>query len=422
MSSNFTIGPSEEYGSKRAQHKSYLLKAPYRVMSLSNIYDGGEQDAIDFFAKIRWGEIGRQACPRCGELAQHYWTARYKRWKCRACEKQFTVFSDTYLHATKLKPVTLLSLFFHFVEAKDSVSAREVSGLHKLNHQTTHVTYLKLREAIRASMLKEPLLTGKVQADAAYFIKYLRPGNTGTGPSFAAQQKQKNAGLDESAKAPRQAHHPDMHALVVFVQAGAQGHRHYKIARIKTETQVDLLDIGQNFCASAATLTTDQHSGYDLLTGAVAEHRVINHRQHFQDEHGNNTNLAEGFFSRLRHAYRGAWHRTSVQYLELYGWEFAWRLTMVGASNDEQLKDLLTRLLTQTRPPDLIDYWRKKPGAPPADPNEAGMLVEIPKNDVPKRRGRPVKSPLRKKAEPRKKRRYNKKCSADVPSSDNRPT
>jgi transposase-like protein len=418
MSSDITTGPSEEYGPTRAQHKSYLLKAAYRVVSLANIYEGGEQEAIDLFAKIRWGEIGRQACPRCGEIARHYWTARYKRWKCRSCDKQFTVCSGTYLHATKINPVTLLSLLFHFVEAKDSVSAREVSGLHKLNHQTTHVTYLKVREAIRASMLKEPLLTGDVQADAAYFIKYLRPGNTGTGPSFAIQQKQKNAGLDESAKAPRQAHHPDMHALVVFVQAGTQGRRHYKVARIKTETQVDLLDIGQNFCASAAVLTTDQHSGYDLLTGAVAEHRVINHSQHFQDEHGNNTNLAEGFFSRLRHAYRGAWHRTSVQYLELYGWEFAWRLTMVGASNDEQLNDLLTRLLTQTRPADLIDYWRKRPGAPAPDSNEAGMLVEISKEDVPRRLGRPVKSPLRKKTEPRKKRAYNKKCKADVPPSD----
>src|ERR1700730_2594870 len=126
MSSDTTISPSEEYGSKRAQHKSYLLKAAYRVMSLANIYERGEQDAIDLFAEIRWGEIGRQACPRCGELDQHYWTARHKRWKCRACEKQFTVFSGTYLHATKLKPVVLLSLFFHFVEAKDSVSAREV--------------------------------------------------------------------------------------------------------------------------------------------------------------------------------------------------------------------------------------------------------------------------------------------------------
>jgi hypothetical protein len=50
------------------------------------------------------------------------------------------------------------------------------------------------------------------------------------------------------------------------------------------------------------------------------------------------------------------------------------------------------------------------------------MLVEIPKEDVPRRRGRPVKSPLRKKAEPRKKRAYNKKRNADVPPSDNVPT
>ena len=41
------------------------------------------------------------------------------------------------------------------------------------------------------------LMSGKL-ADAAYFMKYVRPGNLGTGASLAARKDRRNAGLDEA--------------------------------------------------------------------------------------------------------------------------------------------------------------------------------------------------------------------------------
>jgi len=68
------------------------------------------------------------------------------------------------------------------------------------------------------------------------------------------------------------------------------------------------------------------------------------------------TNLAEGFFSRVRAAQAGAWHWVTIQHLEIYGWEIAWRQTMVGSPNNVQLQDLFKRLLQSGRPSRFVDY------------------------------------------------------------------
>jgi hypothetical protein len=409
---------------RRPQKKSHLLEAKYRTTDLFALVGNGDQSALDYLAKSRWGAAGAdvRVCPKCGSVAKHYWQESRQYWKCRetVCRAQFSIVSGTYLHATKIPAAALLSVLFHFVEGKNSISARQISGLHDLSHQASHVLLMKVRDAIRDSMLREPPLTGKIQADAAYFIKYKRPGNFGTGPAFAAKDDEKNAGLNENAKATRFVH-PNMHALVVFVQgAGVEGTRRYKLARLKTEGQVNIAELGKRFCTGEIEITTDEHSGYSLLVGPTVKHYVILHLKEFQDENKRNTNNAESFFSRMRHAYRGSWHRTSIQNLEWYGWEFAWRQTMVGRSNEAQLQDLLKRVFSPFDERRFTDYWRKRPDRPSPDPDDVGLVVEIDKRTIPKKRGRPRKGEVRYKEPPRKKRQYNKKSavSKDPPPTD----
>ena len=396
---------------RRRQKKSHLLQSSYRTTDLLSLIGEGERGALDYLIKSRWGAAGgtSQVCPDCGTVGAHYWLESRQYWKCRerSCRGQFSIVSGTYLHSSKLSPAVLLSILFHFVEGKNSISARQISGLHGLSHQAAHVFLMKVRDAIRDSMLREPPLTGKIQADAAYFIKYKRPRNVGTGPAFADKEDEKNAGLNENAKATRFVH-PNMHALVVFVQGGADGRR-YKLARLKTEGQVNIAELGKKFCAGEIEFTTDEHSGYSLLVGPTIKHYVILHVKEFQDVNKRNTNNAESFFSRMRHAYRGAWHRTSIQNLEWYGWEFAWRQTMVGRSNERQLQDLLARVLAPFNERRFSDYWRKQPDRPKPDPDDVGLVVEIDKRTIPKKRGRPRKGEVRLKPPPRKKRAYNSK-------------
>jgi hypothetical protein len=168
---------------------------------------------------------------------------------------------------------------------------------------------------------------------------------------------------------------------------------------------VDLLTLGKEYCDKDAFLTTDGHSGYNFFTGFFLQHDVVDHSSEFMRADGRNTNLAEGFFSRMRSAETGAWHKMTLSHLEEYGWEFAWRQTMVGSSNLDQLKDLLVRVLCNGRAQRYRDYWGKSKTAGDSptrgEPDQQVIAHEIRKDTVPKKVGRPVQP----------KRRYTRRTS-----------
>jgi hypothetical protein len=385
-----TTGPNVRWARPKKE-RNYLLKPEYRQTSVKEIYGLTERAAAFKLAEWRWGMGERQVCPTCGTIDKHYWLPKRLLWECRAkvCRKQFSVFSGTKLHGTKMPPTEVMAQLFSFVEAKDSISAREMSGREGRDHQTLHILLMKVRESIRQTMQAEPPLVGYIQADAAYFIKYVRPGNLGTGVSFKAKDERKNAGLDEDASV-KATTNENMVALVVFVQAGKMGMRRYRVALIKTENQVDLLSLGQKFCKVDSVLMTDQHSGYNFFSGEFLGHVKVNHSETFMNEDGIHTNYAEGFFARMRAASWGAWHRTSAQNLEDYGWEMAWRQTMAGSDNLTQLKDLFKRICDSERSERFRDYWHKLPPEMRPEREELGTLREMPKDEVGKKRGRPA--------------------------------
>ena len=414
-SSGGSRGPNARWEPRSKRGRNYLLRKEYRETNLLELLADGEAGALARLADIRWGVYGenKQVCPACGTIDTHYWCPSISRWKCRSksCGKQFTIFSGTRVHNMRMGAAKFLSIMYHFAEAKDSISAREQSGLHGLEHQTVHVLLLKVREALRETMLAEPLLDGYVQADAAYFMKYVRPKNVGTGAAFGAKADQKNAGLNEDSKT-KQTVSPKMHALVVFVQTGAMGERRYKVAVVKTENQVDLLALGQAFCTPTALPVTDQHSGYNFFSGEFDQHFRVNHSEEFMDKDGFHTNYAEGFFSRLRAAVGGAWHKTTLPYLEEYGWEFAWRQTVAGRTNLEQLNDLLDRVLNSGRAQRFGDYWGKREG-PSQRPtvSEGGSAMEVDKAGIKKKRGRPLQGTVKMRPPEAPKRSYQRRST-----------
>lgn len=409
------LGP-DVGGGQRPPSTNYLLKADYRRTSVQQLLSLSDDEAREFFERVRWGHLGpgQQVCPKCGTIDTHYWCRTPQRWKCRGklCGHQFTVLQGTRLHGAKKTYQELLALLFEFIEGKDSISARQLSGKYNLAYHTAYVLTMKVREAIADSMKAEPKLTGYIQADAAYFMKYVRPANLGTGASLAARGERKNAGLNETGKI-KNTISPKMHALVVFVQAGPSGRRRYKVAVVKTENQVDLLTLGKAYCERDAVLVTDGHSGYNFFSGAFHEHHVVDHSTTFMGEDGMHTNLAEGFFSRMRSAESGAWHKMTLAHIEEYGWEFAWRQTMVGRSNLEQLNDLLRRLLQTGRAEKYGNYWGKSKSIPKLviDDEDTAIATEVLKDDVPKKRGRPSADAVRPQAPERPKRKYTRRGS-----------
>jgi hypothetical protein len=398
---------------KRPQARSYLLNADYRELGLSDL-PLDDMGARELLERMRWGALGenKQACIHCGSIASHYRYKGRKLWKCRdlLCNRQFSLLAGTRLHSIKIAPVQLVRILFHFVEAKDSISAREISGLYDLHYETAHTLLMKVREALRETQSAEPKLRGSIQADAAYFLRYQRPGNIGTGRALKEKTDQMNAGVDELGKAAQKPHAKDMHALVIFVQTGAQKARQYKVAMVKTEEKADVEGLADLFCERGATIWTDQMKSYFILA-QTWEHAYVNHSKKFKNEEGVHTNFAENFFARMRASQWGAWHRLTVQHLIEYAWEVAWRLTMAGHSNGTQFRDLLRRLLTSNQGSRFVRGRRVSTTVGEDVAEERGFVVEIPKANLATRRGRP-KAGVKRGTVSREKRPYRKRAKA----------
>jgi hypothetical protein len=110
-----------------------------RRLLQAEIYALSEPAAIRMLADLRWALDGKQVCPECGTIDTPYWSKRPLRGECRSkvCRKQFSVFSGTKLHGTKMPSNQVLSFLLDFVEAKDDISARELSGRHDRDQQTS---------------------------------------------------------------------------------------------------------------------------------------------------------------------------------------------------------------------------------------------------------------------------------------------
>lgn len=402
----------------KPEHRSYLTEPEYKTVSSSKLDALDEAGARQFVLEVLYGREdkpfdGRHPCPSCGEFAEHRFYDSCRRFVCRSkvCRHQFTLYSGTVLHGSVMPVRMLVRILFEFVEAKDSRSSREFGGNHGIDDQTMRVLLMKVRERLSTTMEVEPLLDGFVQVDAAYFMKYVRPGNVGTGASISASSRRKNAGLDENGKTSM-AISPRMHAVVVFVQEGAQKRRAYRVACVKTEAQVEMLTLAQRFCAPTAKVITDQHSAYNPFTGEFEEVVRVNHQYQFADDQGNTTNLAENFHSRMRAAEKGAFHKFTLQNIDLYAWEFAWRLQMVGWDSLYQLNDIIRRVFVRQRSVRFADHWRSRKGdkaRPLLTEEEQGQLVRVEPAVVPKKLGRPGKGVVRPKPMDKPKRPYNRR-------------
>lgn len=444
---NDDTGPDAEW--LTPQERSFLESPDYRTISHQEIRGWSDEALVEFMADVRWGAArnGKQACPACGTLDFHYKVKGTGGWKCRdkECRTFFSIFSGTCLHGVKWSPRDMLEILFRFVEAKDSVSACEIGRLYGKSVQATRVLLMKVREAIRVWMEAEPKLTGYIQADGAYFAKYVRPGNIGTGaalamkaqqmkagttePSTAAKRKKKSgAAEDEDEAKPKPVVSEKVHALIVYVQQAPAGQRRYKVAVTKTEEQIRLLEFAARFCdTDHSCIITDQHAGYNPYAGMFAQHKQVNHSKEFQTKDGHHTNHAENFFSRMRAAVHGAWHKVTVEHLEEYAWEFAWRQSMTMTDNRRQLQDLLRKVLAPGRAERWVDYWgsrRRKAaeedaaesGAPvsPVERKEPSTrLMPIDGSTLKRKRGRPRKEAVPAKVEtpvaPRQKRAYRRR-------------
>lgn len=317
-----------------AQH--FLLSTAARSLSLAKVARMSEEEAHSAFQAIRWtASGGKPICPDCESDACYTFKAR-RIFKCKACQKQFSVTSGTIFANRKLPIRDYLLAIAIFVNGAKGYAALQLSRDLDCQYKTAFVLAHKLREAIAAEQAVTDKLSGEVEVDGAYFGGHIRPAN------YKADRIDRRRARYQTGK---------RRVVVVMRERGG------RTSTGVFHTEAQSVSHIANSVHPSATLYADEASHWDALHARFLTKR-INH-QHAYSHDGASTNMAESFFSRLRRAEIGTHHHISGRYLAAYASEMTWREDNRRVSNGEQYLAVAFAALNHPVSRVWAGYWQR---------------------------------------------------------------
>ncbi len=316
-----------------AQH--FLLSAAARTLSLRDIYRMTDDEAFALFTTIRFAEnAGDPFCPDCG-CCDAYFISTRRKWKCKACGRNFSATSGTIFASRKMAFVDLLAAICIFVNAAKGISALQLSRDLDCQYKTAYVLAHKLREAMALGN-DGVTLDGVVEIDGAHFGGHVRPENR-----------------KEDRKDRRLREHQDRDRRVVVALRQRGG----RTLPFVVKREADGAAIVRQRVVLGTELHADEATHWDALELAYRAHR-INHSEAYSWD-GACTNQAESYFSRLRRAVAGQHHHVSHKYLHQYANEMAWREDHRRTDNGGLFRKALGSALHSPVSRTWKGYWQR---------------------------------------------------------------
>jgi transposase-like protein len=347
----------------------------------SEAVDFGQEDlerltpkqAVHFLADILWGSRTTMPCPHCGTIDAHYYRPKEMRWKCKCCDKTFSVTSGTVLHDRKLPLTKILKIAHSWANGASGKPALQLRRDWNVAYPTVFTLLHKLREGL-ARGFNSGTLCGVTEMDGMdvlgrrYREKRNKPqgGGRTTKPAVPAhllkpEADEETGELVGPAKPPKwgkAARQPaDRRLLLVMRQRGiakGKGAVQTRVAVAITESTRTVTAMAQRYASAESVVMSDEDPAYASFGRLFAEHRTMNHSKGYSDGKGTNNNQAESFNRRMRRLVEGVYLNPSGRHLLSYAAEAAWREDSRRMSTGKKLKSLLGYALGVG----LSQWWR----------------------------------------------------------------
>ena len=334
-----------------AQH--FLLSAKARTISELEVARMSDTQARELFESLRWSDTdGEPVCSTCG-CTQSYVINTHtplgkpvRRYKCKACRKQYTVTSGTIFASHKLELRDYLLATVIYVNAVKGISALQMSRALGCQYKTAFVLVHKLRAALMDNQ-DDTKLEGVIEMDGCYVGKS-RPAN--------AKVDRVDLRLVSNAN-------PNKRCIIVARQRASEGSD--LIGAVATKTfitkgeypnAINKIAI-QNISKNSA-IHVDGSPAYDDLE-AWFDMKVGNHSEAYVGENGECSNQAESYFSRFRRIEYGQCHHISPLYLSNYANEIAYREDNRRLSNRALMIDVATKCMQTPTHNEWTGYWQR---------------------------------------------------------------
>lgn len=325
-------------GRSRGKDYRFLLSAAARSLSSREIARLTPDEAYQLFRTVRFAENeGHPYCVRCGCDAIYEITTR-RLFKCKLCEKQFSVTSGTIFHGRKMSIEDILYAISLFVNGVNGHAACRMSRDLNCSYKAAFVLLHKLRKTMGA-MQAENFLTGEVEIDGVFIGGHVRQENI---------RKERKDRRKESAGKRR--------TIVTMRERRPNGRSKAGVFVDESDSIGLILDTVQ----PSAHVITDEGSHWGKLVIPFESLSTVNHSLGYSID-GVHINGIESQHSRIRRAERGVYLHINGAHASLYAQELSWRDDHRRMDNGRQFYTLLKRAAPMPIAREWVGYWRKRP-------------------------------------------------------------
>jgi transposase-like protein len=301
-------------------------------MTLLKIYTD-EEAAREHLEALNWPD--GPICPRCGAVNEatklEGKSTRPGVYKCRPCEKPFTVTVGTVFERSKIK----LNAWVHAVDLY--TASKKGFSAHQL-HRTLGVTYKtawfmahRIREAMRDPDPTPMGGSGKVVESDETYIGKLEGAPTGRrkpGPAFR-------------------------NIVMTLVERDGSARSFH----INSTTLNEITKIVRDNVKAETIVNTDEGVWYKQLGAHFLSHDTVNHSQEEYARGDITTNTVEGYYSIFKRGMKGIYQHCSEKHLHRYLAEFDFRYSnrvKLGFTDamraDKAMKGIVGKRLMYRRP------------------------------------------------------------------------
>lgn len=271
------------------------------------------------------------------------------RFKCKDCNKTFSVTANTMLHNTKLPVRRWLFAFSIVTDAKKGVSAKQLERNLDISYPTAWKMAMKIRELM--ADVKPIKLDGVLEMDETYVGG--KPRERAIMNLTEVEKKAYNTKLSKldknylisegsykkpkGVKNPKRGRGTDKTPVVGIVKRDGS-----VVAQVMNKLTYNELKamVEKNVNRSKSVLITDDFSSYNRFD-KIIEHIKIDHQKVFSYK-GINTNTIESFWAIIKRGIAGTYHQFSEKHLPKYITEFIFKYN--NRLDDEIMFEILVKI------------------------------------------------------------------------------
>jgi transposase-like protein len=246
-------------------------------------YFSDEQVCVDTVASLRWpnGAI----CPKCGN-GSHYYLATQKRWKCKACKKQFSVKVGTIFEDSAIGLDKWLIALWLLVNCKNGVSSYEIGRDLGITQKSAWFVLQRLRLALQSGNVTKMGGDGKqIEVDETFI---------GGAARFMHKNRRDRMITARGVK--------DKTAVMGILERGGKVRAMMIPNRKKSAIQGEI----QAHVKAETAIYSDALLSYYGLKDKNFAHEVIDHAERYVDGQVH-TNGMENFWSLLKRGLKGTY-------------------------------------------------------------------------------------------------------------------